>query len=302
MENIIKIHKKPELKDPYLIAAWPGIGNIGLMAVNYLKNRLEAEEFAEIKSWPYFFPKSITIKNGILHNMDFPSHKFYYKKAEQDLILFLGEMQPKEEEEIYDIANHVLDVGIALGCKRVYTAGAAVAPIHHTLKPKVWAVPNNEKLINEVKGGENIILMSNMGERGGQGSISGLNGVLLGAAKRKGLDGICLLGEIPIYIAQFSIPYPMLYPNASKSILEALTPRLKVEIDLSRLNSFIARTETEIENLYRSLPQQIQEELDKLKYETYVKPTALEPITDEEKEKIIKEVEEFFKKGGKIND
>jgi hypothetical protein len=296
-----KIFKKPETHDPYLIAAWPGIGNIGLLAVNYLKNGLGAEEFGEIEPWHFFFPKTISTEKGILQGMDFPASKFYYKKAERDLIIFLGEAQPGEEDVIYEIANSVLDVAEEFGCKRVYTAGAAVAPIHHTVKPRVWAVPNKKSLLEEVKGYRNTIVMSDLGEREGRGNITGLNGVLLGVARKRNLEGICLLGEIPMYIAHFPGPYTIMYPKASQSVLEALGYGLRIRIDTGDIKALADSVERKVEALYGSLPSEIREELDKLKHVGYVQPTEPGPITEEEKEKILKEVEEFFKKGEKYD-
>lgn len=301
MGDKFKIFKRPETRDPYLVAAWPGIGNVGLQAVNYLKEGLNAEEIGEIESWNFFFPKNISIKNGVLHEMEFPANKFYYKKGERDLIIFLGEAQPGEEDVIYELANCVLDVAEEFGCKRVFTAGAAVAPIHHTVKPRVWAVPNKKSLLGEVRGYRNTIIMNEVGEREGRGNITGLNGVLLGVAKKRNLEGICLLGEIPMYVAHFPGPYTILYPKASQSILEAFTSGLRTDIEMKDIKAFADSVERKVETLYESLPSEIKEELDKLKHVSYVQPTEPGPITEEEKEKIIKEIEDFFKKGEKYD-
>ncbi len=299
MSGKLKIAKKPAVHEPYLIAAWPGIGNIGLIAVNYLKNRLAAEEFGELEPWHFFFPKGVTIKNGVLQEMEFPTGKFFYKKGERDLIIFLGEMQPAGDDEIFEMANLVLDVAVELGCRRVYTAGAAVAPIHHTARPRVWAVPNDKGLLGEVKKYGNTIVMSELDDREGRGNITGLNGVLLGVARKRKLEGICFLGEVPMYIAHFPGPYTILYPKASRSILEVFAESLGVRIDLGNINAFANNVEREIEGIYQNLPPFIRGELDKLKHFTPVKEAAPGPITDEEKERIIKEVEEFFRRGGK---
>jgi proteasome assembly chaperone (PAC2) family protein len=43
--------------------------------------------------------------------------------------------------------------------------------------------------------------MSEQEGRGNQGSITGLNGLVIGAARRRGMNGICLMGEIPDYFS-----------------------------------------------------------------------------------------------------
>ncbi len=299
----VRLYKEPELENPVLIAGWPGIGNVGIIAVDTLRGMLGAEEFGEIEPWDFFYPKKILIRNGEVKDLEFPSNKFYFKKTEKkDLIFFIGEEQPTEEgrayaegRKAYQMANLVLDVALKLGCQRAYTSGAAVAPIHHTMKPKVWAVPNSESLIDELRGYENTILMSDIEGRKGQGSITGLNGLLLGVARKRGLEAICIMGEIPVYLQGLPLPYP----KASQSVLEVLTASLGVRIEMGEIVELVERSEREVEKLYERFPLEIREQLDKLKYVTYAKPVEPGPITEEDKKRILEDIDKFFKKGPK---
>jgi len=299
----VRLYKEPGLENPIMIASWPGIGNIGLIAVDTLKNMLEAEELGEIEPWDFFYPKKVLIRNGELKDLEFPSSKFYFKRTgEKDMLFFIGEEQPAdggrayaEGKKAYQMANLVLDVAQKFGCQRVYTSGAAVAPIHHTARPKVWAVPNAKGLLSEVKTYENTILMSEIEGRGGQGNITGLNGLLLGVARKRGIDAICVMGEIPVYLQGFPIPYP----RASKSVLEVLTAALGVEIDIDRLAGFIEQSDSQVEQLYEKFPPEIKEQLDKLKSVSYAQPTEPAPITEEDKKRILEDIDKFFKKGPK---
>ncbi len=296
----IVIYKEPELENPVMVASWPGIGNIGIIAVDTLKNMLGAEELGEIEPWDFFYPKKVLIRNGELKDMEFPASKFYFKRTgETDLLFFVGEEQPSdggrtyaEGKKAYHMANLVLDVAQKFGCKRVYTSGAAVAPIHHTARPKVWAVPNTKGLISEVKTYENTILMSEIEGRGGQGNITGLNGLLLGVARKRGIEAICVMGEIPVYLQGFPLPYP----RASKSVLEVLTAALGIEIDMDRIAGFIEQSDSQIEQLYEKFPPEIKEQLDKLKFVSYAQPTEPAPITEEDKKRILEDIDKFFKK------
>ena len=296
----IRLWKQPKLDNPVLIACWPGIGNIGIMAVDALRGMVGAEELGEIEPWDFFYPRKVVIRNGELKDMEFPSNKFYFKRAEnKDLMFFIGQEQPTaggrayaEGTKAYRMANLVLDVAVQFGCRRVYTSGAAVAPIHHTARSRVWAVPNSAELVEDVKRYENTVLMSEIEKMGGQGSITGLNGLLLGVAKRKGLEAICLMGEIPIYLQGFPIPYP----KASKSILEVLGATVGVATDLEEIGQLAERSEREIEGVYERLPSEIKEQLDRLKDATRTEPTEQEPITEEDKKKILRDIDKFFKK------
>jgi len=292
--------RKPQLESPVLIACWPGIGNIGVIAVDTLRGTLQAEEFGQIEPWDFFYPKKVVIKNGVLEDMQFPASRFYFARTQsRDLIFFLGEEQPSEGGrtyarggKAYQMANLVMDVAEEFGCSRVYTSGAAVAPIHHTVVPKVWAVPNSESLLDDVLAYDNTVLMSDFQERGGRGSITGLNGLLLGVARKRGIEAVCVMGEIPVYLQ--GLPFP--YPKASRSVLDVLTAALGLEIETEGINAMVERSEREIERLYQLFPPQMREQLEKLKYVSEAEPEESEPITEEDKKKILEDIEKFFKR------
>jgi hypothetical protein len=296
----IRLYKRPKLDSPILIACWPGIGNVGIIAVDTLRRMLGAEELGEIEPWDFFYPRKVIIRDGELKALEFPINKFYFKKTmRRDLLFFIGEEQPgdggrvyAEGTKAYRMANLVLDVALKFGCQRVYTSGAAVAPIHHTARSRVWAVPNSDVLIDEVRGYENTVLMSDIEGRGGQGNITGLNGLLLGVAKKRGLEAICVMGEIPIYVHGFPIPYP----KGSKSVLEVLSAALGIEVDMQEIDGLVEQSERDIDSVYERLPSEIKEQLDKLKYVTYARPAEPGPITEEDKKRILQEIDRLFKK------
>ncbi len=297
----IKLYRKPKLDRPDLLVAWPGIGNVGLIAIDSLRGMLNAEELGEIEPWDFFYPRAASIKNGELAELEFPRNKFYFKKtSRRDLIFFIGEEQPAqgrgqyaEGGKAYQMANLVLDVATKFGCRRVYTSGAAVAPIHHSMKSRVWVAPNNRELLYEVKRYENAILMSEIEGRGEGGNITGLNGLLLGVARKRGLEGICIMGEVPIYLQGLPVPYP----KASMSVLEALTWNLGIEVDMTDMGKIVQRAETGIEDLYQRFPPEVREQLDKLRHVTYAKSSEPGPITEDDQKRIMDDIEELFNKG-----
>jgi len=298
----IRLYQEPQLENPILVASWPGIGNIGIIAVDTLREILEAEEFGEIEPWEFFYPKRVLIRKGVLEYLEFPGSKFYFKRIRgRDMIFFIGEEQPTEGgrmyaegRDAYRMAGLVLDVAERFKCRRVYTSGAAVALIHHTARPRVWAVPNAGNLISEIKAYQNAVLMSDIEGRGGHGNITGLNGLLLGVAKRRGFEAICLMGEIPVYLQGL----PLSYPKASKSVLEVLSHSLGIEVSLDKLDELDQKVERTIEEFYQQIPLEIRGQLDRLKHVAYAQPVEPGPITEEEEKKIVEDVEKFFKKRG----
>lgn len=296
------LYKNPALEHPDLIAGWPGIGNIGIIAVNMLRGQIDAEELGMIEPWDFFYPKKAVINSGVLDELDFPFNNFYYKILQKkDLLFFVGEQQPAEGERVYAegrkayrMANLVLDVAEKFGCRRVYTSGAAVSFTHHELKPRVWAVTSQPRLTREIRAYGNTILMSEIEGRGERGSITGLNGVLLGLAKKRGFEAICLMGEIPDYLS--GVPFP--YPRASRSILEIFGKILGIDVDFSPLDEMTEQVDEIIRNIYDRLPLEIK---DKIEQRKFGQQPDLDAITEEDETWLKEHLDELFK-GGRTDD
>jgi len=73
--------------------------------------------------------------------------------------------------------------------------------------------------------------------------IAGLNGLILGIAKERDIDGICLLGEVPVYATQVA------NPKASLAVVKVLTRILGIDIDLTELSNLAKQTSKEMERL-----------------------------------------------------
>jgi proteasome assembly chaperone (PAC2) family protein len=293
----IVLNQEPELRNPDMIVSWPGIGNVGIITVETLRQALQAEELGEIEPWDFFYPNKVVIRSGIVTEMSFPGSKFYLKRMpKKDLLFFIGEEQPATRESAYaegkrayEMANLVLDVAQKFSCRRIFTSGAAIAVTHHTMQPKVWAVANRKGLLSELRSYDNTILMSEVEGKGNQDVITGLNGLLIGAAKRRGIEGICLMGEIPDYLSR--MPFP--YPKASKAVLGTLAKIMGVTIAHNPLEDMIIQMDTVVENVYQQFPPEIKERLEQRKIATQ---TKLEAISEEDEQWFKEHIDEFFNK------
>ena len=293
----IILSQQPVLKNPDMIVGWPGIGNVGIITVETLRQIVYAEEFGEIEPWDFFYPNKAVIRGSVLTDMGFPANKFYFKHlANRDLLFFIGEEQPATRESAYaegkrayEMANLVLDVARKYECRRIFTSGAAIAITHHSLAPRVWAVANREALLSELHSYDNTILMSEVEGKGDQGSITGLNGLLIGAAKTRGIDGICLMGEIPDYLSR--IPFP--YPKASKAVLSTLAKILGIDLAYDVLEEMIIQMEAVVANVYQQFPHEIRERLEQRKQATQRKQEA---ISEEDEQWFKEHIDEFFNK------
>ena len=224
----VHIREKPLLRNPALIAAWPGMGMLARMSVDYLIQQLNAELFAEIRS-----PSNeIYFKEGNGKLSQYKHNFYYYNGKQSDLIVCSGEIQPQSFNAVQQLANKVLDIAEEFSVKRVYTIAAIPNP--HDVKPRVFGVVNKPEL-REFLEGKRVELA------GGNGRITGLNGLLIGIAQQRGIEGICLLCEI----RYLDIPQPI----SVQRVLNTLSHILGIKVDLSKLKHQAEKMEQKIEQI-----------------------------------------------------
>lgn len=230
MRETIRLFARPKLNMPNMLATWPGVGNVAIIIATYLTSKLNFKDLAEIEPSNFFDPTGVLVEDSIIEAPQFPQSKFYYRKNEKkdgsDLILFMGDDQPATQG--YELANCILDVGLRFHTKRVYTCAAALTRIHHTEQPKVWGVGTNSAMVQELK-------RLSLKQRGNL-QIAGLNGLLLGVAKERNIEGMCLLGEVPMYASR--MPNPM----AALAVIKVLSRLLEIEVDTVDLASMAEET------------------------------------------------------------
>ena len=222
MNESVRLHVRPRLKTPNMLAAWPGVGNVALIVASYLQRKLAFKGLGEIEPSYFFDPVGVVVKDNVVEEPKFPQSKFYYWKNKgegSDLIIFNGEDQPAAKG--YELANCVLDVAERFKVSRIFTCAAAMTRIHHSETPGVLGVATNPSAAAIFKKYDLI--------NAGNLQIAGLNGLLLGVAKEREIEGICLLGEVPVYATRIQ------NPMAALAVLEVLTTMLGVEIDLDEL-------------------------------------------------------------------
>ena len=229
MNESVRLHVRPRLKTPNMLAAWPGVGNVAMIVAAYLQRKLNFKELGEIEPSSFFDPVGVMVRDNVVEEPKFPQSKFYYWKNRgegSDLIIFNGEDQPAAKG--YELANCVLDVAERFKVSRVFTCAAAMTRIHHSETPGVLGVATNPSAAAIFKKYDLI--------NAGNLQIAGLNGLLLGVAKEREIEGICLLGEVPVYATRIQ------NPMAALAVLEVLTTMLGVEIDLDELAQLAVET------------------------------------------------------------
>ena len=208
----IRYTSEPRFAEPVMIAAWPGMGYLAKISADFLRRRLKAELFAEIR----FYQNAIVYKDS-LAELPTLMHRFY-AVPDRDLLICVGDAQPSTPEEALRLAERVMDVAELFKVRRVYTMAAY--PSDYPGEPRVYGVYTDEGLRKELEGhGVDFI--------DGEGAVNGLNGILIGVAKNRGIEGVCLMGEIKYA----NVPQHL----SSKAVLEKLTAILGLEVDTTQL-------------------------------------------------------------------
>jgi uncharacterized protein len=238
------IHEKPH--DPWLLAAWPGMGGVAVSAAYYLMAKLGMHLLVELPAAGFFEPSHVDVKDGLVIRRRLPrSRLFLWNDPEKrhDLILFIGEAQPPTRGG--DFCRRVIEHATSLGVSRVFTFAAMATQMRPVDRSRVFcAAIDRETLTAFRKHGAQV--MEN-------GAISGLNGVLLGTAAAAGLPGGCLLGEIPQVFSQ--IPFP----KAALAVLDCFNALSGIETDLSEIRRHADAVERTLEDFLSRMEQAVKE-------------------------------------------
>ncbi len=233
-ETYLKQFAEIQPNNPILIEGLPGLGLVGKIALRYMVKQLKPQKVAYLYSphFPYFV---LVNKKG---NVRLLRGVFYYHKNPNgnDLILFTGDSQSQTIEGQYEIADQILAFSEKHNVKTIATIGGY--RMEPTEKPKVFIAATSQEILNKALNAGAIL--STAGS-----PIVGTAGLILGLAKFKKIDALCLLGETRGYLPD---------PLSAKSVLEVLKSTFNFELDLKGLDDEIARAETMVARL-----QQIEE-------------------------------------------
>lgn len=210
------------LVNPWLVAVWPGMGNVGIGAGYYLMTNLGMSPFAEFSPGELFDSEHVDVQGGILTPAELPrSRCFLWRdpKQKHDIVLFVGEAQPMAGKRQF--CQALIQLAKRVGVQKVLTFAAMATPMHPEKISRVFCAATDQGTLDEMK---------QLGVRPlTEGRISGLNGVVLAEAARQGISGACLLGEMPQVFAQLP------FPGGSLAVLKVFSAMADISIDLEEL-------------------------------------------------------------------
>jgi uncharacterized protein (TIGR00162 family) len=231
-DTYIKEFAQIEPHDPILVEGLPGLGLVGKIAIRYLIKKLNAKKFAHLYSphFPYFV---LVNKKG---NVRLLRGAFYFWKNEKgsnDLILFTGDSQSQTIEGQYEIADRMLDFAHKHKVKTIVTIGGY--RMEATDKPNVFVAATSQELIDRALSAGAAVSSSGS-------PIVGTAGLILGLARFKKINALCLLGETRGYLPD---------PLSARSVLEVLKSAFNFDVNLTGLNEEITKAETMMTRLQK---------------------------------------------------
>ena len=95
-----------KLKQPWLVAVWPGMGHVALSAGYYLLAKLGMHQLSELSATTLFDVDQVEVKNGRIQPPQRPRNRFFVWHApedcERDIVVFItsiGQVQLLREPD-----------------------------------------------------------------------------------------------------------------------------------------------------------------------------------------------------------
>jgi len=242
--------KTPNLRQVSLVCGFPDMGFVGKQSVDYLIQELKAELFRELYS-SHFPPHVLIRKDGTVELM---KNEFYYWKNPEgawDLVFFTGNTQAASPEGQFEVVEEVLNLAQKYGVQRIFTLSAHVVESRSPDKPpKVYGAVTHVELVKLLEK-HGIALLE-------RGLIEGVQGLLLGEARLRGMEGLCLLGETPAFTTPSG--RPIVDAKSARAVLEVLTKLLGIQVSMAELEKQAKLTEEFILKLEK-LEQSVLEKM-----------------------------------------
>ena len=215
----LRFLKRPEMSRPRMLVGLPGMGMVARTTVNYFIEFLKPELFADIPM-PYLSPSIAFFEKGMVMPIDREKSPFnFYYAEKENIILFSGDIQFGYSAKDKELADTIVEMAKSCGVDTIYTVIATHVQ-GYVEEPEVFGVATSPELLSS-------LIEKNVNIADGSLQISGVNGLVIEYAQRKGINGIALLSETAFPEA--------LDIKACHAGIKKVSGLLGVEIDLSRI-------------------------------------------------------------------
>jgi proteasome assembly chaperone (PAC2) family protein len=225
MAEELRIHSRPELEKPVLLAAfrgWNDGAQAASLAAGYLAKTWDAEQFAEIDPEDFFDFQAtrphVSLEDGLTRRIEWPETGFYHARPEgldRDVVLLLG-IEPNLRWRTF--TELVIGLATELEVELMITLGALLADVPHTRPAPVTGSASDSELV------ERLGLSASRYE-----GPTGIVGVLHDACREAGIPSASLWAAVPHYVSLTPSP------RAAVALCERLGSLIGVEIDVDEL-------------------------------------------------------------------
>lgn len=221
---IEKVAEVPKGANGVLVCGLPGSGYVGKLAADHLVSTFNLKRVAEYTGEA--FPPQVNV--GEDGTVEEARGELFFGKG---LMVFTADYQPTTSEGEYELSDAVVKFARKCGVRRVYTLAAYITGAF-SQTPKVYGTATSKAMLDALSEGGAVLMK--------EGGISGMNGLIIGVAALRGLEGACLLGETSGYVVD---------AGASKSVLEVLSKMTGIAMDTSKLKEKAEETQKVIRQL-----------------------------------------------------
>lgn len=240
--------KKPELRNPIVIAAfagWNDAADAATTAIKFLIDRWKPIKFAEIAAEEFYVftetRPTITARKGVLRAISWPSNHFFSlitPQFERDIILFLG-VEPQLKWKTF--TSSYLEICKRFNVSEVLLLGAFLANIPHSMDVPISGYSSNSEMLNR-------LLKIDVNSSRYEGP-TGMVGVLQDTFRRANIPVSSLWAAAPHYLAAT--------PNikVTSALLTYMNTFLSFDLDLSDIQADAQRFEEQITMLVERDPE-----------------------------------------------
>jgi proteasome assembly chaperone (PAC2) family protein len=225
MAGDLRVHRRPELTRPVLIAAfrgWNDGAQAASLAAGYLAKTWEAERFADLDPENFFDFQAtrphVSLEDGVTRRIDWPETAFYHARPDgldRDVVLLLG-IEPSLRWRTF--TELLIGLVRELEVEMMITLGALLADVPHTRPSPVTGSASDPELVRQLG------LSSSRYE-----GPTGIVGVLHDACRQVDIPSASLWAAVPHYVSLTPSP------RAAVALCERLGSLIGFEIDVDEL-------------------------------------------------------------------
>lgn len=218
MENFVRFDCRPTLDNPIFIEGLPGVGNIGKVAADLIRDEIHAKRFARIFSED--LPPQVMLDDECVGTM--VSHELWYANDinGHDIILLLGNYQGTSPLGQYRLSKEAFDIVIPYSPSMIITLGGYAVGTA-IMEPRVLGAVSDSRMKSGLEG--HGVVFSPGEPKGG---IVGAAAVILGLGEAHGIDSACIMGETSGYVVDF---------KSARNVVNVLGGILGIAFDTSSL-------------------------------------------------------------------